>query len=174
MAGTDVSVPAFSLHRELELYVKAGLTPLEALQTATLTPARVMKLENEVGTIEPGKRADIIILDGNPLENISNVRKLKFVIAQGRLSEAMPIAQTDAEAIGLMMSGAFTPASPHAKSSSRRWASSTASPGRSTARPPPAHPATLATPRADGAREAPAGTARRAPAPRAPASARRP
>lgn len=48
-----------TLHRELELYVKAGLTPLEAIQAATITPARVMKLENEVGTIGSGKRADI-------------------------------------------------------------------------------------------------------------------
>jgi imidazolonepropionase-like amidohydrolase len=85
VAGTDVGVPGHTLHRELELYVKAGLTPLEALQSATLVPARVMKVENEVGTIEPGKRADILILAGNPLENISNIRKTKFVVAQGRL-----------------------------------------------------------------------------------------
>jgi len=58
VAGTDVGVSGHTLHRELELYVKAGLTPLEALQAAALTPARVMKLENEVGTIEAGKRAD--------------------------------------------------------------------------------------------------------------------
>lgn len=85
MAGTDVSVPGHSLHRELELFVKAGLTPLEALQTATLVPARVMKVENEVGTIAPGKRADMLILAGNPLEDIGNIRKTKFVVAQGRL-----------------------------------------------------------------------------------------
>jgi imidazolonepropionase-like amidohydrolase len=85
VAGTDVGVPGHTLHRELELYVKAGLTPMEAIQAATLTPARVMKLENEVGTIEAGKRADIIILAANPLEDISNIRKVKFVVAQGRL-----------------------------------------------------------------------------------------
>lgn len=85
VAGTDVGVPGHTLHRELELYVKAGLTPLEALQTATLVPARVMKQENEVGTIEAGKRADMIILDGNPLDDISNIRKIRFVVAQGRL-----------------------------------------------------------------------------------------
>jgi imidazolonepropionase-like amidohydrolase len=73
------------LHRELELYVKAGLTPLEAIQTTTITPARVMKLDNEVGTIEPGKRADLIILDADPLDNISNIRKVRFVMTQGRL-----------------------------------------------------------------------------------------
>ena len=88
VAGTDVGVPGHTLHRELELYVKAGLTPLEAIQAATLTPARVMKLENEVGTIEAGKRADIIILDANPLDNISNIRKVKFVVTQGRLFDS--------------------------------------------------------------------------------------
>lgn len=85
VAGTDVGVPGHTLHRELELYVKAGLTPMEAVQAATLVPARVMKLENEVGTIQAGKRADILILAGDPLENISNIRKTKFVVTQGRL-----------------------------------------------------------------------------------------
>jgi imidazolonepropionase-like amidohydrolase len=88
VAGTDVGVPGHTLHRELELYVKAGLTPLEAIQTATITPARVMKLDNEVGTIEPGKRADLIVLDANPLDNISNIRRLRYVVAQGRLFES--------------------------------------------------------------------------------------
>jgi imidazolonepropionase-like amidohydrolase len=74
-----VGVPGHTLHRELELYVKAGLTPLEAIHTAALTPARVMKLKNEVGTIEAGKRADIIILDANPLDNISNIRRIRFL-----------------------------------------------------------------------------------------------
>ena len=68
--------------------MKAGLTPLEAIQTATITPARVMKLENEVGTVEPGKRADIIILDANPLDNISNIRKVRLVMTQGRLFDS--------------------------------------------------------------------------------------
>jgi len=85
VAGTDVGVPGHTLHRELELYVKAGLTPLEAIQAATLIPARVMKLEHEVGTIEAGKRADVIVLDANPLDNISNIRKIRFVVTQGRL-----------------------------------------------------------------------------------------
>ena len=88
VAGTDVGVPGHTLHRELELYVKAGLTPLEAIQTATVTPARVMKLENEVGTIEAGRRADIIVLDANPLDNISNIRSVRFVVTQGRLFES--------------------------------------------------------------------------------------
>ena len=73
------------LHRELELYVKAGMTPLEAIQAATITPARVMKLDNEVGTIEAGRRADLIVLDASPVENISNIRKVRLVVTQGRL-----------------------------------------------------------------------------------------
>jgi len=88
VAGTDVGVPAHTLYREVELYVKAGLTPLEAIQSATITPARVMKVDNEVGTIEPGKRADLIILDANPLDQISNIRKVRYVIAQGRFFDS--------------------------------------------------------------------------------------
>jgi imidazolonepropionase-like amidohydrolase len=85
VAGTDVGVPGHTLHRELELYVKAGFTPLEAIQAATIVPARVMKLDQEVGTIESGKRADLLIVDANPLDNISNIRKGRFVVTQGRL-----------------------------------------------------------------------------------------
>jgi imidazolonepropionase-like amidohydrolase len=85
VAGTDVGVPGHTLHRELELYVKAGMTPLEAIQAASITPARVMKLDNEVGTIEAGRRADLIVLDANPVENISNIRKVRLVMTQGRL-----------------------------------------------------------------------------------------
>jgi len=94
VAGTDVGVPGYTLHRELELYVKAGLTPLEAIQAATITPARVMKLENEVGTIEPGRRADLIILDADPLDNISNIRKVRFVMTQGRLFDCARLWQS--------------------------------------------------------------------------------
>lgn len=94
VAGSDVGVPAHTLHRELELYVKAGMTPLEAIQAATIVPARVMKLDAEVGSIEPGKRADLIVLDANPLDNISNIRKLRFVVTQGRLFDCPRLWQT--------------------------------------------------------------------------------
>jgi imidazolonepropionase-like amidohydrolase len=83
VAGTDQTVPGHSLHREIELYVQAGFTPMEAIQAATIVPARVMGLDKEVGTVEPGKRADVIILDGNPLEFIHNIRKVEFVITNG-------------------------------------------------------------------------------------------
>jgi hypothetical protein len=83
VAGTDQTVPGHSLHRELELYVEAGFTPMEALEAATLVPAKVMGLEKETGTIEPGKRADLVILGANPLDNISNVRRTERVIQGG-------------------------------------------------------------------------------------------
>jgi imidazolonepropionase-like amidohydrolase len=83
VAGTDQTVPGYSLYREIELYVEGGFTPMEAIQAATIVPARVMKLDNELGTVEAGKRADLILVDGNPLENIHNIRKVKTVITGG-------------------------------------------------------------------------------------------
>jgi hypothetical protein len=83
VAGTDQSVPGHSLYREMELYVEAGFTPMEAIQSATIVPARVMKQDAESGTIEPGKRADLILVEGNPLENIHNIRNVKTVITGG-------------------------------------------------------------------------------------------
>jgi imidazolonepropionase-like amidohydrolase len=85
VAGTDQTVPGHSLHREIELYVQAGFTPMEAIQAATIVPARVMGLDKELGTVEAGKRADVIILDGNPLESIRNIRKVEFVITNGTM-----------------------------------------------------------------------------------------
>jgi imidazolonepropionase-like amidohydrolase len=84
VAGTDIAVPGHSLHRELELYVKAGFTPMQAIQAATLVPARFMHQDKELGTIEPGKRADLVILNGDPLADVSNVRKTSMVVARGR------------------------------------------------------------------------------------------
>ncbi|MGI0071216.1 MAG: amidohydrolase family protein [Thermoplasmata archaeon] len=84
VAGTDQSVPGHSLHRELELYVEAGLSPMEAIQSATIVPAEVLGLERESGTIEVGKRADLILVDGDPLERIRNIRNVVSVIVGGR------------------------------------------------------------------------------------------
>ncbi len=67
----------------MELYVEAAFTPMEAIQAATIVPARVMKLDGELGTMEAGKRADLILVDGNPLENIHNIRNVKTVITGG-------------------------------------------------------------------------------------------
>jgi len=85
VAGTDQAVPGHSLHRELELYVEAGFTPMEAIQAATIVPARVMGLDHEVGTLEEGKRADLIVIDGDPLTEIRNTRNVEFTIANGRM-----------------------------------------------------------------------------------------
>lgn len=89
LAGTDTTnpfcFPGLSLHDELSLLVKAGLTPLEALQTATLNPAKFLGKQQDFGTIERGKTADLVILDANPLDNIANTTKIAAVIYRGRL-----------------------------------------------------------------------------------------
>jgi imidazolonepropionase-like amidohydrolase len=87
VAGTDQSVPGHSLHRQLEIYVAAGLTPLEAIQAATIVPARVMKLDKELGTLTAGKRADLILVDGDPLADIKDIRKVSVVVTGGRAYE---------------------------------------------------------------------------------------
>lgn len=84
VAGTDQTVPGYSLHREIELYVAAGFTPMQAIQAATIVPARVMHLDREVGTVAAGKRADLIVVDGNPLERITDLRRVRVVVANGR------------------------------------------------------------------------------------------
>jgi imidazolonepropionase-like amidohydrolase len=94
VAGTDQAVPGYSVDREIELYVKAGFTPMEALQAATLVPARAMGMEKDSGTIEPGKRADVILVDGNPLENISDIRKVSTVFAAGRMFQPAALWQS--------------------------------------------------------------------------------
>lgn len=91
VAGTDQSIPGFSVYRELELYVQAGFTPMEALQAATIIPARAMNVERETGTVEAGKRADLIVLDRNPLDNIRNIRSVRTVVANGVLFDPAPL-----------------------------------------------------------------------------------
>lgn len=89
LAGTDLGMPfvfaGFSLHDDLELLVQAGLTPLHALQTATLNPARFLERTEELGTVAAGKIADLVLLDANPLEDITHTRRISAVIADGRL-----------------------------------------------------------------------------------------
>lgn len=87
VAGTDMGFPGYSLARELELYVEAGLTPLEAIRTATIIPARVMGVDGVRGSIEVGKVADLVIVEGNPLENIRNIRNVKWVVKDGQVYE---------------------------------------------------------------------------------------
>ena len=85
VAGTDQGFPGFSVARELELYVQAGLTPADAIQTATIIPARVMNTDKKAGSIEEGKQADIIIVDGDPLKNIRDIRNVTSVIKAGHI-----------------------------------------------------------------------------------------
>ncbi|MGH9898072.1 MAG: amidohydrolase family protein, partial [Pyrinomonadaceae bacterium] len=89
LAGTDVSnpycMPGFSLHDELELLVKVGLTPMEALQAATRSPAKYLGQLDSLGTVEKGKIADLVLLDANPLTEIGNTRKINAVVVGGKL-----------------------------------------------------------------------------------------
>jgi hypothetical protein len=77
--GTD-AIPGFTLQRELELYVQAGMTPAEALQSATWTSAKVARVLDDRGTIEAGKRADLVLIDGDPVANIADIRKVALVL----------------------------------------------------------------------------------------------
>ena len=71
--------------------MQAGLTPMQAIQTATIVPARVMGLDKESGTVEVGKRADLILVNGNPLEDFSALRKVTRVVTDGRLYDTAPL-----------------------------------------------------------------------------------
>jgi imidazolonepropionase-like amidohydrolase len=94
MAGSDFSdwalVPGVDLHNELALLVEAGLTPMEALQSATMKPAKFLGKLDSLGTIEKGKIADLVLLDASPLEDISHTRKINSVILGGKL---VPVAR---------------------------------------------------------------------------------
>jgi imidazolonepropionase-like amidohydrolase len=85
VAGTDDVLPGFDLIRELELYVKAGLTPAAALQVATIGPARVMHMDDVNGSLRPGKLADAILVYGDPLSNIARLRNVGTTIKGGVL-----------------------------------------------------------------------------------------
>jgi imidazolonepropionase-like amidohydrolase len=91
VAGTDQAVPGHSLHREMELYVSAGFTPMEALQAATIVPARVMNREKDLGTVETGKIADFLVVDGDPLADIRNLRRIALVVQAGRAYDPTPL-----------------------------------------------------------------------------------
>jgi imidazolonepropionase-like amidohydrolase len=89
LAGTDANgvnpvFPAFGLHRELELLVASGLTPMEALQCATRNPARYFGQANQGGTIEIGKAADLVLLNADPLSDIRNTERIEAVVMRGR------------------------------------------------------------------------------------------
>ena len=88
LAGTDTPTPAvvpgFSIHDELEELVRAGLSPHEALQAATVSPGAFLSAASDGGTIEVGKRADLVLLESSPLEHISNTRRIEGVLVNGK------------------------------------------------------------------------------------------
>ena len=104
MAGTDLGneyiYPGFSLHDELALLVKAGLSPMEALQAATRNPAKFLGVLDRLGTVEKGKLADLVLLDANPLEEISNTQRIYAVVLNGRLLQKVSLQKmlTEVEA----------------------------------------------------------------------------
>jgi imidazolonepropionase-like amidohydrolase len=88
LAGSDIAnvrIPGFDLHDELALLVESGLTPLQALQTATLNPARVMKKDADFGTVSAGKVADLVLLDANPVADIHATSQIGAVVFGGRV-----------------------------------------------------------------------------------------
>ena len=101
LLGTDspqiFSVPGFSLHRELALYVEAGLTPYEVLQSGTRAVAEHLGVADDFGTVEIGKRADLLLLQGNPFEDVGNVARRTGVMANGRWISEEEIQQRLAE-----------------------------------------------------------------------------
>jgi imidazolonepropionase-like amidohydrolase len=87
VAGTD-SYPGFTLHRELEQYVDAGIPAAKVLQIATLTAAQIARQDKELGSITKHKLADLIIIDGDPTRNINDVKKVETVIKDGVIYRA--------------------------------------------------------------------------------------
>jgi hypothetical protein len=87
LAGCDALIAGFCVHDELAAMVRAGLSPLAALQTATINPARYLGRETTLGTVAPRKAANLVLLDGNPLDNIANLRAIRAVVVAGRFVE---------------------------------------------------------------------------------------
>jgi imidazolonepropionase-like amidohydrolase len=84
LAGCDTMIAGFCVHDELETMVRGGMSPLAALQTATVNPARYFGLQQTAGTIAPGHRADLVLLDANPLTDITAVGRIRAVVVAGR------------------------------------------------------------------------------------------
>jgi hypothetical protein len=91
--GTD-DFPGFTLHRELELYTQAGMPPMEVLRSATLTSAQVAGKESTLGTITVGKKANLILVDGDPTKNIHDIRKVELTMKNGNLYDPKALYQS--------------------------------------------------------------------------------
>ena len=113
LAGSDGGKPGESLHQELELLVAAGLTPAQALRSATLEPAKYLNAAGSIGTVEEGKAADLVILDADPLADIRNTRKIAGVVLAGKyfnrrsltlavLKEVLPNRDREGVPLGLL------------------------------------------------------------------------
>ena len=108
IAGTDSSggeagralYPGGSLHREIELLAESGLTPLQALQTATINTARMMGKEKDFGSVEAGKWGDLVILDADPLSGIASLRKVHRVVLGGKVLEPAALLKENLEQFG--------------------------------------------------------------------------
>ena len=85
--GSPDMIPGITVHREMQLMVDAGLTPMQAIQAATRNVAELAKKTNDLGTLEKGKYADLLLLDGNPLDDISNTRKISQIVKNGKTIE---------------------------------------------------------------------------------------
>jgi imidazolonepropionase-like amidohydrolase len=94
VAGSDTGLIGYGIDRELELYVQAGLPPMAAIQTATLGAARAMKLDREAGSVEVGKRADLVLVKGDPLNNISDLRRVTKVVRAGELYDSAALGRS--------------------------------------------------------------------------------
>jgi imidazolonepropionase-like amidohydrolase len=92
--GSDTGLVGYGLDRELELYVQAGMTPMAAIQSATIVSARVMKMEKDSGSVEVGKRADLVLVEGNPLKNISDIRRVVSVVSAGRMYDSKKLGRS--------------------------------------------------------------------------------
>ena len=103
IVGTDspgAAFPGWSVHQELELFVEAGITPMEALQAATRNNARFLNKESDLGTLEPGKYADLVILDADPLQDITNTQEIHLVIKGGLVLDPEVLLEKNLEQFG--------------------------------------------------------------------------
>jgi imidazolonepropionase-like amidohydrolase len=87
LTGCDTMVAGFCVHDELEALVRGGMTPLAALRASTFNPARYFGRDQTTGSVAPGKTADLVLLDANPLTAIENTRRIRAVVLAGRLLE---------------------------------------------------------------------------------------
>jgi len=103
LAGCDMMIAGFCVYDELVAMVRGGMSPLAALRTATLNPARYFGIQQTAGSVAPGKRADLVLLDANPLTDITNLRRITAIVVAGRflnrkvLDELLAEVKTAAE-----------------------------------------------------------------------------